>query len=145
MKYDKVNCNYGKSDVNIAFVFACPGKFELKNNKVLSGNTGKNLNLLLEKLYEWNKTIFPYKDRYDYLLTNASEYVYYSGYPEETCKTTLPKLRSDVYEKNNILRLCNELKNKKYVILFGEHARKGVKKSKETGIGVNNLCVIKAQ
>ena len=45
MQRDKVNCNYGKSDADIAFVFACPGKFELKNNKVLSGNTGKNLNL----------------------------------------------------------------------------------------------------
>ena len=59
MQRDKVNCNYGKSDADIAFVFACPGKFELKNNKVLSGNTGKNLNLVLEKLYEWNKNIFP--------------------------------------------------------------------------------------
>ena len=32
MQRDKVNCNYGKSDADIAFVFACPGKFELKNN-----------------------------------------------------------------------------------------------------------------
>ena len=31
MQRDKVNCNYGKSDADIAFVFACPGKFELKN------------------------------------------------------------------------------------------------------------------
>lgn len=59
--------NQGKPNNTVAFIFACPGQAELDNNKVLTGTTGKNLNLLLQELNSLCSKTFFCTGRYSYL------------------------------------------------------------------------------
>lgn len=122
-----VKYNQGDPNNTVAFIFACPGQVELKDNKVLAGTTGDNLNLLLKELNSLCRKTFFSIGRYSYLLTNASEQVYYRGYINNR---TLPLLNDDVYRTANLKRLISELDTKKIIIAFGKHAKKAVKKIK---------------
>lgn len=117
-----VKYNLGKID-SIAFVFACPGQEELKNNKVVFGATGTNLDELLKKLKHFCLNKFPSTNRYDYLITNSSERVYYKGYKDK--QRTTP-YACDISKDDNIDRLYKELKNSSTIIIFGNDARKAI-------------------
>ena len=88
---EKIKYNPGKSISPVAFMFACPGQKEQKAGRVVSGMTGKNLNTLLSILMksknEKIRALFPSEDRYDYLITNASDTVHYPALDN----TSLPK------------------------------------------------------
>lgn len=117
-----VKYNLGKID-GIAFIFACPGKKELDNHKVVFGTTGTNLNELLKKLKHFCLNKFPSTNRYDYLITNSSERVYYKGYQGK--KRTTP-YACDISKDDNVDRLYEELKNSSIVITFGKDARNAI-------------------
>ena len=130
---DVVEYNKGQLDTNIAFVFACPGQEEKEKGKVVSGNTGNNLEILLQQL---KSNMCPgichgegENVRYQYCITNASKRVYYKGYKGKN--RTLP-YALDVYSDENMNRLKKELDDKKVVICFGKSACKTIKKIKKT-------------
>ncbi len=120
-----VKYNSGKTDCEIAFVLACPGKNELNTGKLVAGQTGENLEKLINILNIERPSLFKYSNRYDYCITNASQRVYYKGYFNN--KTT-PYLRCDVYTQENISRLKNELSGKR-IITFGEGANSALRKT----------------
>ena len=134
-----VKYNMGLNTNKIAFVFACPGQEELNNGKVVCGQTGENLTSLIKYLNQKDDTLFPSLCRYDYLITNASERIYFKGYKDSN--RTLPYLRKDVYTEENIKRLENEISNKTVVICFGRHAKKALKKLKNKLSDLTIICV----
>ncbi len=118
----KIEYNKGKNISPIAFMFACPGQKEQEAGRVVAGATGKNLNTLLSVLAESEnekvRALFPSGDRYDYLITNASDIVHYPALD----KTSLPS-KKEYSDNANLGRLCGELKSVKYVIAFGAQAK----------------------
>ena len=112
--------DWSKSNSKICFVFSCPGNRELIENKVCAGNTGDNLNKLLNKLNAKCEVLFPSKDRYDYAILNASNHV---NFMKLTSKSEENK--KDIMSKDNLKRIndfFDENKNIKYVIFFGDNA-----------------------
>ena len=123
---EKINYNKGNGSSPVAFLFACPGQKEQKAGKVVAGSTGRNLNLLLSALSSsessFIKELFPSEDRYDYLITNASNVVHYPAWDE----TSLPK-KEEYSAGANLSRLFYELEDMKYVIAFGVQAKETAK------------------
>ena len=54
-----VRRNEGKKDIPTAFIFSCPGQEELKSGKLVNGQTGKNLDMMLSILNKNYPGIFP--------------------------------------------------------------------------------------
>lgn len=113
----KVTRNEGKPEIKTAFIFACPGQEEEKSGKLVNGQTGKNLDAVLVFLNKKYPDIFPSTNRYDYRITNSSEYVHYAAYDHRTEPT--PK---EIKEPENIARLKKDIEGYNYVITFGKSA-----------------------
>lgn len=113
--------NKGKGISTAGFMFACPGQKEMNAGRVVAGTTGKNLDRLLAILAasenEDVRRLFPSSDRYDYLITNASNIVHYPALDA----TSLPSKR-EYQRPDNLARLRDELKDLDYLITFGEQA-----------------------
>lgn len=122
----KVAYNKGKNISPVAFMFACPGQKEEKAGKVVSGSTGKNLDLLLSVLAESEnekiRALFPSSDRYDYLITNSSDIIHYPALDN----TSLPS-KGEYSDDANLNRLYGELDHMGYVIAFGIQAKEASK------------------
>jgi hypothetical protein len=123
---EKIKYNPGKSISSVAFMFACPGQKEQKAGRVVSGMTGKNLNTLLSILMksknEKIRALFPSEDRYDYLITNASDTVHYPALDN----TSLPS-KSEYADDANLNRLYHEFDHTEYVVAFGTQAKEASK------------------
>ena len=103
----------------ICFIFSCPGREELIQNKVCSGETGENLDELLKILGSKKGLVFPSCNRYDYDILNASNRVHFYALDKKTeaNKSEIEKCFqriSGYIEKN---------KNLSYIILFGKKAQ----------------------
>lgn len=122
----RIYFNKGTDISYVAFMFACPGQKEEKAGKVVAGNTGKNLNLLLSVLSasenENIRALFPSENRYDYLITNSSDIIHYPALDG----TSLPS-KSEYADDANLNRLFHELENSKYVVAFGNQAKEASK------------------
>ena len=122
----RIYFNKGTDISHVAFMFACPGQKEEKAGKVVAGNTGKNLNLLLSVLSasenENIRALFPSENRYDYLITNSSDIIHYPALDG----TSLPS-KSEYTDDANLNRLFHELENSKYVVAFGNQAKEASK------------------
>ncbi len=116
-----VRRNEGKEGIRTAFVFSCPGQQELKSGKLVNGQTGKNLDGMLAILGKQYPDIFPSENRYDYRITNSSERVHFKAFDGRT----EPQMK-EITEKDNLLRLKNDLSGYKYVITFGRCAAAAV-------------------
>ncbi|MBE6655229.1 MAG: hypothetical protein E7608_07270 [Ruminococcaceae bacterium] len=123
---EKIKYNPGKGISPVAFMFACPGQKEQQAGRVVSGMTGKNLNTLLSILSknddERVRALFPSEDRYDYLITNASDIVHYPALDN----TSLPS-KSEYSDDANLNRLYHEFDHTKIVIAFGAQAKEASK------------------
>ena len=119
---EKINYNKGNNISSVAFMFACPGQKEQEAGRVVAGNTGKNLDRLLSSLsHSFNikiRNLFPSANRYDYLITNASDIIHYPALDGKS----LP-LKTEYMKEENIERLCEELKETKFVVAFGTQAK----------------------
>jgi hypothetical protein len=114
-----IKCNEGIKPINeVGFIFACPGSDEKNANELVAGNTGKNLNHLLDFLTKERPDIFFSENRYDYLITNSVETVYFAA--QDNGKT-VPK-DDEVLDPANVSRIIEEVKECKYIILFGKQA-----------------------
>jgi uracil-DNA glycosylase len=118
---DIVKCNEGKNN-KIAFVFSCPGQEELNSEKLVFGQTGRNLESLLEELKRRDFIKEDFKDRYDFTITNSYNKVHYKGYLDKNDKRTEPLL-SEVRTSENIERLTTELKEAEIIICFGKRPK----------------------
>lgn len=123
---EKIKYNPGKGISPVAFMFACPGQKEQQAGRVVAGITGKNLNTLLSILAEYENEkvhfLFPSANRYDYLITNASDTVHYPALDN----TSLPS-KSEYSDDANLNRLYNEFDHTQYVIAFGAQAKEVAK------------------
>ncbi len=112
-----VKRNEGAEGVRTAFVFSCPGQEELKSGKLVNGQTGKNLDMMLEILNKEHPDIFPYTDRYSYRITNSSERVHYKAHDNRS----EPK-KDEILAAENLSRLMDDIRDYKYIITFGRCA-----------------------
>jgi hypothetical protein len=108
----------GNQSNTVAFVFSTPGSFEEKAERPVAGKTGENLNEILLHLNNTDPMYFPWTDRYNYLITNATTTIMHAR--TEGKKTEETKL--NVLKQSNINRLLSELRDCKVVILCGKNA-----------------------
>lgn len=135
----KQSAHYNEGELKkIAFLFSCPGQDEVKNEKPVSGITGKNLDTLLKKLYIGNKQIFESKYRYSYRITNSISSVLYKN---EHCKRTEPT-KTEIKETKNLDRLKCELNGFSIVVCFGKKAEYALSKLKELNPPIEIKSVI---
>lgn len=112
-----VKRNDGKSSIRTAFIFSCPGQEEEKSGRLVNGQTGKNLDLMLSFLKEDYPELFPSSDRYDYRITNSSEIVHYKAHDGRS----EPKPQ-EISSDQNIERLKSDLDGYSCIIIFGRCA-----------------------
>lgn len=112
-----VKRNEGRKDIRTAFIFSCPGQEELKSGKLVNGQTGKNLDMMLSILNKKYPEIFPSENRYDYRITNSSEQVHYKAYDNRTEPNA-----KEILSSENIMRLKEDIEGYEYIITFGRCA-----------------------
>lgn len=117
----RVSYQKGVSNNPTAFVFSCPGQEEMNFGNVCQGTTGVNLSMVLKICHEKRPDVFPYPNKSDYLITNASDLVHYMALTNDTEASD-----EEILAKDNLDRLRNELSSKKTVICMGERAKKAV-------------------
>ena len=100
----------------ICFIFSCPGREELIQNKVCSGETGENLDELLKILGSKNGLLFPSSNRYDYDILNASNKVHFYALDKKT-EANKSEIKDDF---QRISGYIEKNKNLLYIILFGK-------------------------
>ena len=103
----------------ICFIFSCPGREELIQNKVCSGETGENLDELLKILGSKNGLLFPSSNRYDYDILNASNKVHFYALDKKT-EANKSEINDDF---QRISGYIEKNKNLLYIILFGKKAQ----------------------
>lgn len=132
-------CHYKKGNKNeITLVFSCPGQEEKKAGQPAAGQTGKNLNNLLELLNNSLGYIGSFT-RKDITITNSTTKVEYKALTGRT-----EAKPAEVLNEENIQRLYDEIKNtEKLIICFGDNAKLGVDKVVETynDIGAESIYV----
>lgn len=105
------------TQVNIAIVFSCPGKEEEKENRPAIGQTGKNLESLLEILAE-SEEIFENIKKDDLRITNSWDQV---EYQEKTERTEANY--DEILQKENLDRLYEDVNEiEELIICSGERA-----------------------
>lgn len=141
----------GKTD-KITFVFSCPGKKEEKVKKPVAGQTGENLEKLLNELEEeflkkildentfvkWKE--FNEKDkRYFFKITNTTKIPLYYARDKKTEEKNKEKIGE------NLKRLALELENTKWIICFGKNAEYAIEEKllKENRLN-KNVKILKA-
>lgn len=121
---------YSEGKTNkITLVFSCPGKIEEDKKKPVAGQTGNNLDNLLNSLEDrflkevLDKTIFSkWKEfneehkRYFFRITNTTEKPLY--YARD--KKTEEKHKSEI--DLNLERLKSQVENAEWIICFGKNA-----------------------
>jgi len=130
---NSTHLNIGFDKNTVAFLFSCPGQEEEKNNKPVSGKTGNNLDILLKYLIIQGKNYFPYKNRYNYRITNAWNKVEYKNKTNRTEATI-----TEIMQEKNLTRIQSELKNMKILILFGKKAQKIINFINFNGIAIKS-------
>ena len=149
-RYDKKNgtrktmkeCHFNKGiKIDIALVFSCPGQKEKEQGKPVSGQTGKNLDYFLTKLFE--KLEYDFDNRYDFRITNSVKTVYHKNlFPYKTEPTT-----AEIKEKNNLIRLHNELCDiERFIFCFGkksELALNEIQKNSDLKLKTNKIFTVK--
>ncbi len=131
---EKVSCNLNVPYRNIAFVLSCPGRLEQEYNILCKGETGENLNIIIGILNKEHSDVFQSTDRYEYLLTNASEKVHYKGHSLDSEPS-----KDEISDKSNIQRLENELQYADYIIAMGAKARMAIGLCRLNGVVVANV------
>ncbi|MBU0944727.1 MAG: uracil-DNA glycosylase family protein [Proteobacteria bacterium] len=110
--------NKGNPTNKIAFILSTPGKVEGVAGRPASGETGANLNAILEILNKREPSLFGSTDRYEYLITNASTEVMHSfkgnGRTED--------VSLNITREKNVARIQSEVKNCSIIILCGKKA-----------------------
>jgi hypothetical protein len=108
------------------FVFICPGRLEENAGYPCAGQTGQGLNAGLAQLTRLRGDLFPSRDRFDYLITNAWIHPEYRTRPGQPRPRSLPELM-EVVTRQNIERLHSEILELNHVVACGELAHLAVR------------------
>jgi hypothetical protein len=114
--------NAPKKTSSTGFVFICPGSFEEKASRPCAKQTGVVAELGIGELSTSLPKVFPYRDRYDYLITNAWPNV---EYPKKTNRSVPTK--DEVLDAKNLERLHAEIKGLHTVVVCGKLAHEAVR------------------
>lgn len=119
----------------IAFVFSCPGSHEAEKGYPAAGRTGKNLELLLEKMNEWTATDDWKREKIT--ITNAWDKIEHIGKTGRTEASDAQIMQSD-----NLARMVRELAHVEHIIIAsGKKAEKAVK-AIEHGLKANVIVIV---
>lgn len=110
----------GNKGYSVAFVFSAPGRMENDSGRPVTGDTGSNMDHILQKLNLLDPVTFPSCDRYDYLITNASPRVLYA---KKDNGRTEEKIRN-IINPRNVERILSEINSCSIVVLCGKRAQK---------------------
>lgn len=110
--------NKGNATNKIAFILSTPGKVEGEAGRPATGETGDNLNAILEILNKRDPALFKSIDRYQYVITNASTEVMHSSKGNGRTEDVNPNIN----EKKNVVRIQREVENCSIIILCGKKA-----------------------
>ena len=130
------SCHFeaGKRD-EISVVLSCPGNKELQAGYPAAGVTGKNIGIFFDQLDA--KSNLSWK-RKDITITNSwsrPESEHLTGRTEATTK--------EVLEQKNLIRLWNEIKDtKKVIVTFGKNANLAIKELISQGLISNSIKII---
>ena len=138
-----------KPDSNLCIILSCPGESELKADKVCAGDTGENLDKILEIILTEEHGILESKEamqkshnRYKYNIINSVQQVYFRAYNAAEAEP------EDIEKENNIKRAkenIQKIRSLKYVIVCGENADflySLIKSSIEEGVKIAKICHI---
>jgi len=110
-------CHFEKGEKNeVIFILSCPGKEEEKAGKPAAGQTGINLDVILNSLNtKFNYDMF---DRRNITITNSTTRV---EYIDKTNRTEATK--KEVLDQKNLERLSKEINGvSRYIICCGVNA-----------------------
>jgi len=130
-------CYLQTSDyLGVAFVFACPGRYEETEGRPCSGATGRHLEIGLAELNEKLPDLFPSPSKLKYAINNSWPNIEFKS------KTGryLPSFR-EILDESNIQRLLNELRGIHYVICCGQHATRALAACVEQGLSCSVISV----
>lgn len=99
------------SESDVAFVLSCPGRYEERAGHPAAGNTGKNLQRLLDRLGP--RISLPHLVRAHITITNAWSEI---EYQEKTGRSEATD--AEVNRPDNIRRLADELKHVSTLVVF---------------------------
>ena len=119
----------------VCFVLSCPGREEMIAGKVCQGDTGANLNILLEYLNKQRPDLFPspVKEEYDILnATNVVHFMALDGATEGNAKEIKEGAAS-------LRRYLEGNASLKYAILLGNRAKNATEVFKEKAILCKHL------
>lgn len=108
----------GDAQNKIAFILSTPGKLEGEAERPAAGDTGDNMNGILDILNKSDPIHFPNIDRYRYLITNASTKVMHSAKNDKKTEDA----DRNVTKPQNVDRVRREIENCTIVILCGQKA-----------------------
>ena len=103
--------------IKTGIILACPGRLEAKRCRPAAAASGNNLDTLLGFLGRREPTMFPYEDRYTYVISNSSDKVHYKGLTGDTVPSY-----SQILDPANLTRLMNEVGHCSTILALGEHA-----------------------
>ena len=108
----------GPLGVRTAFVLAVPGSKERDAKHPAAGDTGANLDRILDHLHRHDPAAFPSTHRYNYRIVNAWETIMFGT-------NSMPDL-TDVCKSDNISRLAEQLKGIATIVALSVPAIAGV-------------------
>ena len=103
----------------VCFVLSCPGREEMIYGKPCQGITGSNLNKLLERLHVGCPKLFPFDNKDEYDILNATQIVHFDAL--DGCTEGL--VNEIETEKQNVRDYLANNKNFKLAILLGEKSK----------------------
>ena len=109
----------GEKGYSVGFVFSAPGRMENESGRPVSGETGSNMDHILQELNLLDPVTFPSCNRYDYLITNSSPRVLYAKQDHGRTEAKV----SDITNPNNIERVLRDINSCSIVVLCGVRAK----------------------
>jgi len=104
--------------VKTTIILSAPGQEEEKAGRPAAGQTGKNLQSVIETMHAKDPIAFPSPNLDDYPITNAVETVRYMSKTGDTEGTD-----EEVCDTNNINRIKKELGDSQNILALGEKAQ----------------------
>lgn len=112
----------------LAFVFSCPGSKEESAGHVCAGNTGENLQILIDYCANLRPDVFVSAQKGDYTISNASDIVHYQALTGDTEASY-----TEISDPSNLERIRRDLAGCHTIICMGAKASYAVRHAKVLG------------
>lgn len=121
-------CHYQHGRNNVCIVLSAPGRAEADIGRPAAGQTGKTLQIALQKLHERYPEQFVSDKIEDYRITNSVSKPIYHALSEKTEAKV-----SEIKNTQNIQRLQSELEGVDVVLALGDKAQLAIEAAGYTG------------